>query len=228
MSIIEIIMTGDDFATGIATEEVVKVEVDAESRHASHNQKDHAGKGRRTEGATNAERRGSRASIHGTNEPHPNLPPASLNLSEVEALETYLGVGNVINTNIRQGLDNPKTVELRGRIDSAFEQSPGVSDDLTVYRIVPSSLGAGRPGWGDPPPFSDAGYQSTTFNKEQLTQISTTLGYNTSEYVTLEVTVPKGTPALQLSGDQFQSEILLPRGGTMAPKGDGTWVFQAP
>jgi len=44
MSIIEIIMTGDDFATGIATEEVVKVEVDAESRHASHNQKDHAGK----------------------------------------------------------------------------------------------------------------------------------------------------------------------------------------
>jgi hypothetical protein len=181
----------------------------------------------RTLGATNAERPGSRAALAGTNEPLPFLDPAPLDLDEVRAIETYMGVGALVNGQLRRGAVgeyNQTTVE---QLDEAFDQSPGVSEDTVVYRLIPTEMTQhpNGPGWGDPDPVEDAGYMSTTYNRQQMAAIARTLGYERT-HTEIKIIVPKGTKALHISDGRFQNELLLPRGGRIVPTGPDEWRFE--
>lgn len=186
-----------------------------------HDQQTHGGAGvggDRSDGARNDQRPGSRAALNGTNEPLPTLPSAPLDLGEIQAVETYMGVGIVINSQLRKDTVTPGNSGVVERLDSAFDHSPGFTEDTVVYRLVPRELTTHPkgPGWGDPPPITDAGYLSTTYNKQQLPAISQTLGYEQT-HVEIKIVIPAGTPALHVSDSRFQNEILLPRGGTLTP-----------
>lgn len=148
--------------------------------------------------------------------------PANASLDMRLAVADYQGAGfSPLNQGLRSGgeMDRAQN-KLRDRLDDAFAATDPLEQPITVYR----GSGSASLIFGDTPlepgaVISDRGYLSTSTDPAvagKFIQLS-------SDPAILEITVPAGTRAIAVMGDEgYESEALLPRDTQLRVVSDGT------
>lgn len=153
-----------------------------------------------------------------------HLPPVKLAQAPAgpvrEALESYKGNGfRKLNEQLRQHKGDtfalsPDPFGLLANIDKAMKTSR-LADDVVVLRGFPGGRRIFGRGWSDTDmtglEWTDHGYSSSTVDMDTAEEFAE-VEYQRDDAVILHVLVPKGTGAVQISGREYESELLLQRG----------------
>jgi SPP1 gp7 family putative phage head morphogenesis protein len=144
---------------------------------------------------------------------------AGLTRQEIEALDHYGSLGYMnINDGLRtargnvQGIVSTRVREEIGHIDAAMARS-SLDAEIVTYRGFPNGREILGPGWHDQDmtglEWVDNGYSSTTSDTAVAEGFSI---MGTRDSVMLRIITPRGVNAIQISGRDFESEVLLQRG----------------
>jgi hypothetical protein len=140
--------------------------------------------------------------------------------SQKTALDSYIESSAPYNDALRgEGPDlGEQGLAVVKELDGLFKAAPPLSEDLVVYRAVPSFTYKN-------PADTDEGFVSATKSLDEAKKFLKE--YDLDRIV--EIRIPKGTPIVEpgklYPGYNYQEEILLPRGGTLSG-GESKKVFK--
>lgn len=139
-------------------------------------------------------------------ETYTNMAKSPYSKSELDALSSYRGLSSgSINNALREGGSlTGQTGERIAAMDSAFRTVTPLPEGVTVFR----GLGSTRLEWKVGNIVEDRGFMSTTLS-ENLAK-----GWSSNKGALLEIRVPAGSKAIQISGVSgisAEAELLLPR-----------------
>jgi hypothetical protein len=143
-----------------------------------------------------------------------------INGAQEYALTEYKGNGYLdINGALRRGEGTTPKGDIRlrdqiGLIDSVMKTSQTDRDVALMRGIIEGNRVFGMDWNGDLSgvEWTEHGYVSTTSSVDIATEFATGGGAGGQGLAMMKILVPKGTGAVQLSGEEYESELLLQRG----------------